>query len=132
MLYSEFINCTGAKDTEYNYQVYKNLEILYMTNDSMTKEDVYTAAKLLIDNSETPAEKEAREMIEAAKAQIKESTEIIGRYRERIETYKRYIEISTPAEIEAFREGIRAYRREIKKEEAWISRQKFFIRICKM
>lgn len=129
MLYSEFIEATGAKDTEYNYSVYKNLEALYMINDSMTKSDVYKAAKTLIDNSETEAEKEVKKLIEEAKKQITESESIIKHYRERIETMKYFIEISSPEEAKAYKDSIKAYRAEIRKEKRWIDRQKFFIKI---
>lgn len=129
MLYSEFIEATGAKDTEYNYSVYKSLEALYMINDSMTKADVYKAAKTLIDNSETEAEKEAKNLIEEAKKQITESESIIKHYRERIETMKYFIEISSPEEAKAYKESIKTYRAEIKNEQRWIDRQKFFIKI---
>lgn len=62
MLYNEFLAGTGAKNTDFNYQVYKSLEALYMEKDNMTKADVYAAGKKLIDNSPTEAEKEAEAM----------------------------------------------------------------------
>lgn len=129
MLYSEFIEATGAKETDYNYSVYKNLEALYMTNDNMTKDDVYKAAKTLIDNSETEAEKEAKKLIAEAEKQINESESLVKHYRERIETLKSFITISNPEEVKLYKESIKAYRAEIKREKSWIDRQKFFIRI---
>lgn len=55
MLYSEFIEGTGCKDTKNNYQVYKNLEIMYM-NSNMSKSDIYEYGKKLVDNSKTDEE----------------------------------------------------------------------------
>lgn len=64
MLFSEFQENTKCKDTPFNNAVYKALEGLYMENDLLSKEAVYKAGKLLVDNSETPAEKETREQAE--------------------------------------------------------------------
>lgn len=55
MLYSEFIQGTGCKDTPYNYEVYKNLEILYI-NSSMSHVEIYEYGKKLVDNSQTDYE----------------------------------------------------------------------------
>lgn len=130
MLYSEFLENTKAKDTKYNYRVYKNLEALYMENDSITKADIYTVAKKLIDNSPTEAEKEAEKLKAEARKQIEESKSIISHYNERIETYKLYMEISEPDEVKAYKESIKAYKEQIKNEKAWIEKQKFFISLA--
>ena len=63
MLYNEFIENTGCKDTEYNYSVYKQLEVLYMSNDNISKQAIYEAGKKLVDNSKTAAEIEAEKNI---------------------------------------------------------------------
>lgn len=52
MLYDEFLVGTGCRDTEYNFQVYKDLEILYMNSDK-SKEEIYEYGKKLVDNSLT-------------------------------------------------------------------------------
>lgn len=124
MLYSEFLENTKARDNEYNYQVYKNLEALYMENDNMTKQDVYKAAETLINNE--PSE-EVKELISKAEKEINESAEVIAHYRDRIETMKYYITISSAEEIKAYKESIREYRKAIKREQAWIARNKFFL-----
>ena len=54
MLYSEFVENTGCKDNEKNYQVYKHLEILYMNCDDISKEEIYEYGRKLVDNSLTP------------------------------------------------------------------------------
>lgn len=51
MLYSEFVTGTGCKDNEYNYQVYRDLEILYMHSDHSHFE-IYEMGKKLVDNGE--------------------------------------------------------------------------------
>ena len=44
MLFSEFVEGTGCKDNEKNYEVYKNLEIMYM-NSNMSKAEIYEYGK---------------------------------------------------------------------------------------
>ena len=57
MLWSEFIEGTGCKDTEKNYNVYKELEVIYMNTDC-SKAHIYEMGKKLVDNSKTEAEVE--------------------------------------------------------------------------
>lgn len=131
MLYNEFLAGTGAKNTEYNYQVYKSLESLYMSNDSMTKADVYEAGKKLIDNAPTEAEKQAEAMKDEARQYIAESEENISYYKSRISDYRYYLENTTEAaEKTRYRETIRNFRNQIKMERAWIAKQKLFIELA--
>lgn len=51
-MYNEFVAGTGCKENEHNYQVFKNLEVMYM-NTNMTKEEVYEYGKKLVDNSKS-------------------------------------------------------------------------------
>lgn len=80
MMYSEFVKGTNCKQTEYNYNVFLTLEKIYIDSD-LTKEEIYAIGKMRVDNSETPAEREAREKIEAEIAglekQILELKELI-------------------------------------------------------
>lgn len=55
MMYCEFISGTGCKDNSHNYEVFKNLEIMYMNSD-MSKSDIYEYGKKLVDNSKTEQE----------------------------------------------------------------------------
>lgn len=135
MLYNEFLAGTGAKNTDFNYQVYKSLEALYMENDNMTKADVFYAGKKLIDNSPTEAEKEAEKEAEAMKAEarhyITESEENISYYKSRIADYKYYLENTAEAtEKTKYRETIRSFKNQIKMERAWIAKQKLFIELA--
>lgn len=80
MLYSEFIEGTNCKDNDHNYQVYKNLEAMYMNTD-MSKADIYEYGKKLVDNSKS--EKELR-----LECEIKEE---IANYKSRINDAQRWI-----------------------------------------
>ena len=52
MMYSEFVAGTGCKDNAHNYEVFKNLEVMYM-NTEMSKADIYEYGKKLVDNSKS-------------------------------------------------------------------------------
>ena len=73
MLWNEFIEGTGCKDNEYNYNVYKELEIIYMNTDC-TKAHIYEMGKKLVDNrkseEEIRIENEVKAEIEHHKAEI--------------------------------------------------------------
>jgi len=81
MLYNEFIEGTGCKDNEHNYNVYKELEIIYMNTDC-TKQHIYEMGMKLVDNSKS--EKQL-----AFEAEIKEEIES---HKRTIELYKKDIE----------------------------------------
>lgn len=84
MLFCEFVEGTGCRETDKNYQIYKELEIIYMHTDC-TKEHIYEMGKKLVDNSKTERELEIEAEIKA---------EIKG-YKEEIESNKRWIEYYT-------------------------------------
>ena len=78
MLYSEFQENTGCKENEYNYKLYKRLELIYMNDDSISKAEIYEMGKKLMDNSKTEEE-------------IKFENELkseIGCYKEDIKKYQ--------------------------------------------
>ena len=77
MLYSEFVAGTGCRETDKNYQVYKELELIYMNTDC-TKEHIYEMGKKLVDNGKTEKELQLE----------KEITEKIERLKEDIQYYK--------------------------------------------
>ena len=64
MLFSEFMEGTGCKNNDHNRDVYKALEAVYMDRDDITKETIYKAGKLLIDNRPSEEEIRARKQIE--------------------------------------------------------------------
>lgn len=86
MLYSEFVEGTGCKQNDHNYQVYKNLEVMYMNSD-MPKQEIYEYGKKLVDNSKTPEEIEIENGI---KAEIKSTRDKIKKYQEEIKRYQSY------------------------------------------
>ena len=110
MLYSEFVQGTGCRETDHNYKVYKDLEIMYMNSD-MSKEQIYEYGKKLVDKSKTEAELK----IEAeAKAEIETlKSEIEGGKRD-IERYEAYIEIETDKDsLRMWKDSIRYLKQEI-------------------
>lgn len=83
MLYNEFIEGTGCKDSEYNYNVYKELEIIYMNTDC-SKAHIYEMGKKLVDNSKSEAQLKLEAEI---KSQIEEKRNEITSNRKWIEYY---------------------------------------------
>ena len=81
MLYQEFIEGTGCRENDHNYQVYKELEIIYMSTDC-SKQHIYDMGKKLVDNSKTEKELEIEAEIKAE----------IERYKDEIEGNKRWID----------------------------------------
>lgn len=85
MMYSEFIEGTGCKQNDHNYEVFRNLEIMYMNSD-MSKEEIYEYGKKLVDNSKTEEqlrfEQEIKDEIKALKEQIKDNREKAKYYEE--------------------------------------------------
>lgn len=73
MMYSEFVAGTGCKENKHNYEVFKNLEVMYM-NTEMSKAEIYEYGKKLVDNSkneeEIRLEKQIKEEIEYWKNEI--------------------------------------------------------------
>ena len=81
MLYDEFIEGTGCKATEYNYTIYKRLELIYMNDETVTKQDIYEYGKKLVDNSLTPKQIEWNADIDR---RIEEQQNIIEYYKSEI------------------------------------------------
>lgn len=81
MLYNEFLEGTGCRDNDYNYKVYKDLEVMY-SNSDITKQQIYEYGKKLVNNDKS-------------KEQIAFENEIkaeIADYKQRILDYKRWVE----------------------------------------
>lgn len=88
MLFSEFVQGTGCRETDHNYRVYKELEIVYMNTDC-TKEHIYEMGKKLVDNSKTEAEVEFENQIKEEIADLKRQLEEFKKQIERCtEIYK--------------------------------------------
>lgn len=74
MLYSEFVEGTGCKDNQHNYNVYKELEVIYMNTDC-SKAHIYEMGKKLVDNSKSEEQLKLENQINEEIAQIKEEIE---------------------------------------------------------
>lgn len=133
MLWSEFIQGTKCKDTEYNYKVYKQLESLYMINDNLSKEDIYKTGRMLVDNAETETEKKLREEIEnninLYTGYIKEDAETIERLKELIERDTEYIKAGIGDDTE--KNNILWWKKEIKKYNHNIKLWRYQIKLLK-
>lgn len=73
-MYSEFIEGTCCKDNQHNYEVFKNLEVMYMNSD-MTKEQVYEYGRQLVNNEKSAEQIELEKEIEAEIEQHKRQIE---------------------------------------------------------
>lgn len=60
MLYSEFLEGTGAADTQESYAEYKRVEEIYMAADTMTKQDAYRMARVVTEKELKKQEKAER------------------------------------------------------------------------
>lgn len=84
MLYSEFVEGTGCAENDYNYKVYKDLEVMYMNSD-LTKSQIYEYGKKLV-NNEKPTH--VIELENQVKAEIKDFKDKIVEYRKSKEYYR--------------------------------------------
>ena len=118
MLYSEFIENTGCKENEYNYQIYKRLELMYMADDSISKQEIYEYGKKLVDNSKSEAEVEIENKMKAEIAYHKHEIEL---YKQELENQKRLLseeigdKLYRKDRIRYFKDCIKTERREIEK-----------------
>jgi len=128
MLYGEFIEGTGCKDNDFNYKVYKNLEELYMANDSITKEDVYKAGKKLVDNSKTQTEIEFEKQTQKEVNELREANES---YKKEIEMYKGFIEYWPNEDHKEWKYQISWRRNIIIRNENAIKEYKYFFKFIK-
>ena len=95
MLYSEFVNGTGCKDTPYNYDIYKKLECLYMNWDGdITHAEIYEMGKKLVDNSLTENQikwnDDIDEKIRELQFDIRTFTSDLERYTSNYNFYKEH------------------------------------------
>ena len=114
MLYNEFIQGTGCRDTEKNYKVYKELEIIYMNTDC-TKEHIYEMGKKLVDNSKTEKEleleRQINEEIDDCKYEIERYRSMFERDQESLKLWK---EDGSRSMIIAYRNAVQYYKEQIK------------------
>ena len=124
MLYSEFVEGTGCKDTAKNYEVYKNLEVMYMNSD-MSKEEIYEYGKKLVDNSKSA---EQIQFEEELRAEIEEHRNVIKDLTKEIEERKAYLELETDKVwIQMWKREIKFRRQLVKQERNRIAELKWVI-----
>ena len=116
MMYSEFAEATKCRDNEFNHKVFERLELIYMNDDSMSKEEVYEWGKKLVDNSKTESELELERQLRKEIAELKDSIEY---EKKTIEMYKGFLNdvFNTPEET-------KEYKRQIKLRREWIAEYK--------
>ena len=85
-MYSEFVEGTGCKENQHNYEVFKNLEVMYM-NTNMSKADIYEYGKKLVDNSKSEEEIRVESQIKEEIAGLKHDLEWLGMQKVRYEEY---------------------------------------------
>lgn len=116
MLYSEFIEGTGCKNTPYNYDIYKKLECLYMNWDGdITHAEIYEMGKKLVDNSLTENQLAWNADIDAQIGELKASLEILEADLERYTSnYNFYREHDWDENLDFWKKEIRYVKRDIK------------------
>lgn len=119
MLYSEFVENTGCKENDHNYTLYKRLELIYMNDDTVSKQDIYDMGKKLMDNSKSEAEVLFEEEMHAEIASYKDE---ISNYQRQIENEKSLFNPSKPY-MKYCREQIRFFKRRIN-ECKWLLGEK--------
>lgn len=92
MLFDEFVQGTGCKETDYNYKIYKRLELMYMADESITKEEIYEYGRKLVDNSKTEAELVYEQKL---KQEVIELRQHIDFLKSEVERYKSYAKDET-------------------------------------
>ena len=118
MLYDEFVKGTGCRENEYNFNVYKKLEIIYMQTD-MSKEEIYEWGKKLVNNERSDEEKR---IIEDWKAELARYKVEAHDLRGDIAYYKDCLANESDDYWK------REYRNAIKAKRAWLKRANVRIR----
>lgn len=126
MLYEEFREGTGCRDNQYNYKVYKDLEIIYMNSD-ITKNEIYEYGKKLVNNGLTDKQKEwNREMderIEKLQGELADWQRILENDEKSVAYWKE--------QGKAYEDVYKRYKRDIKMDKDEIRRLRIEIRNTK-
>lgn len=131
MLYSEFLEGTGCRDNAHNYNLYKELEIIYMNTDC-TKEHIYTYGKKLADNSKSETQINFEN---ERKAEIEYHEREIERHKNDIDFYQILLKYEqeneqNKADMKHYRNMIKYNREEIKAHRVKIREQKWLLKNC--
>ena len=124
MLYEEFVEGTGCRDTAYNMKVYKDLEVMYMNSD-LTKQEIYEYGKKLVNNDLTDKQKEWNKQMLDKVDEMREYLDEMKMALERSERDLRYWQSVGDEYMEGMRKfDIKYYKKEIIKAKAEIKRRK--------
>lgn len=129
MLFSEFQENTGCRDNDYNHKLYTRLELIYMNDDSVTKQEIYDMGKKLMDNTPSQAE---LEIIEKMQAEIDYYKGMIASYKKEIENQEyisRELYFDDKAEQKARKRHISYLKDEIKSFRREIAKCKFVLSV---
>ena len=125
MMYSEFAQNTGCKDNEYNHKLFKRLEIIYMEDDSISKEEIYDMGRKLMDNSKSEDQIRLENEITC---EIECYKEDITRHKTEINQYKALIAEETDKWfIRTWKDSIKWRRAEIKRLQLKINDLKWVL-----
>ena len=124
MLYEEFVRGTGCRENEHNYEVYKNLEIMYMNSD-LSKEQIYEYGKKLVDNSLSKEQLEWNEEVNARIAELKAEMASYKEYVvEYVESARMWAEEGDKEMVRMDRNAASFYRDQIKQIRVLIQQAK--------
>lgn len=107
MLYNEFIENTGCRDNEQNYNIYKGLEIVYMNTD-LSKDEIYKLGKKLVNNGLT---KEQQDHNTEIQTQIDALSDVIASDQ----SYLERTPFGDKGSIKYYKDSIRANKQKIKR-----------------
>ena len=119
MLYDEFLAGTGCRDTAQNFQVFKDLEVMYMNSD-ITKEKIYEYGKKLVNNDLTEAQVLWNEDVDR---QIDKQKEILAIWKSDIKRYEEVLAVENNEEWKVYWKRELKYAKNEAKNIRWNIRQ---------
>jgi len=119
MLYEEFIAGTGCRDTAQNFQVFKDLEVMYMNSD-IPKDKIYEYGKKLVNNDLTEAQVIWNEDVDR---QIDKQKEILAIWKRDIKRYEEVLAVETDEEWKVYWKRELKYAKNEAKNIRWNIRQ---------
>ena len=123
MLWNEFMEGTDCKDNDYNYNVYKELEIIYMATEC-SKQHIYEMGRKLVDNSKSAKELALEAQIKEEIAQLKDE---ISAQRSWISYWESLKVISSKDQRKECNRNIRIHKNEIGRKQARIEALKWVL-----
>ena len=116
MLYSEFVENTGCMANEFNHRLFLRLELIYMNDDTITKEEIYDMGRKLM-NNEKP--QYILELENDLKEELEERKERIQNMRTEIKSWQSMIKQEQENPLWESKQLIHSWRGNIK----WLREQ---------